>query len=133
MITGGDTNIEDIDLFGWEGSSDLLGRAERGLANYDIRVIGADPSASFAQERDLARRAVALVSVSVMIEGRFVGHDWLTANAIPVIWMASEQRGYDPRFYPQAYSYTLPLSFTGAELRNRSAEHTSELQSLMRH
>src|SRR3546814_19545686 len=97
MITGGDTNIEDIDLFGWEGSSDLLGRAERGLANYDIRVIGADPSASFAQERDLARRAVALVSVSVMIEGRFVGHDWLTANAIPVIWVASQQRGQDPR------------------------------------
>lgn len=111
-------HIEDIDLFVWEGSSDLLGRAERGLANYDIRVIGADPSASFTQERDPARRAVALVSVSVMIEGRFVGHDWLTANAIPVIWVASEERGYDPRFYPQAYSYTLPLSFTGAELRN---------------
>src|SRR3546814_14956259 len=34
------------------------------------------------------------------------------------MWVASEQRGYEPRFYPQAYSYTLPLSFTGAELRN---------------
>src|SRR3546814_11415247 len=97
MITVGNAHIEDIDLFVWEGSADLLGRAERGLANYDIRVIGADPSASFAQERDLARRAVALVSVAVMIEGRFVGHDWLTANAIPVIWVASEQRSEERR------------------------------------
>lgn len=112
------THVEDFDLFVWEGSTDLLGRAERCLTNYDVRVIRADPSMAFVQERDPTRRAVALVSVSVMTEGRFVGHDWLSANAIPVIWVASEERGYDPRFYPQAYSYTLPLSFTGAELRN---------------
>lgn len=112
------THVEDFDLFVWEGSSDLLGRAERCLTNHDVRVIRADPAMVFVQERDPTRRAVALVSVSVMTEGRFVGHDWLSANAIPVIWVASEERGYDPRFYPQAYSYTLPLSFTGAELRN---------------
>jgi len=111
---------EGFDLLVWEGASDLALRAERCLANHDVVVIRADHDMAFATRRDPARRVVALISVSVMGEGRFIGHDWLTAHAIPVIWVASEDRVYDPRFYPQDYSYTLPLSFTAAELRSLS-------------
>src|SRR5690606_36934029 len=83
----------------------------------DISIVRVEAGMSFPTQRDATRGAVALVSVSVMGDGRFIGHDWLTSHAIPVIWVASEERGYDPRFYPPAFSYTLPLSFSGAELR----------------
>ena len=38
-------------------------------------------------------------------------------QALPIIWVASEARGRDPRYYPPEYSYTLPLAFTTADLR----------------
>jgi DNA-binding NtrC family response regulator len=46
-----------------------------------------------------------------------MGQDWLKSHAVPVIWVASEERGHDSRFYPPAYSYTLPLTFSAVELR----------------
>lgn len=108
---------EDIDLYVWEGHSDIALRVDRYLANSDISVIRTDPSMTFPPHRDTTRRAVALVSVTVMGDARFMGQEWLKSHAVPVIWVASEERGHDPRFYPPAYSHTLPLSFTGAELR----------------
>ena len=60
---------------------------------------------------------MALVSVSVMGDNRFSGYDWLAVQALPIIWVASEARGRDPRYYPPEYSYTLPLAFTTADLR----------------
>lgn len=60
---------------------------------------------------------MGLVSVSVMGDARFAGFDWLATQGIPVIWVAGEERNHDPRYYAPAYSYTLPLAFTGAELR----------------
>jgi len=108
---------EDIDLYLWEGSSDLALRAERCLAETDITVIRIDPATALPPQRDPLRHAVALVSASVMGNTRFKGQDWIKANAVPVIWVASEERGHDPRFYPPTYAHTLPVGFSGAELR----------------
>lgn len=109
---------DDIDLYVWEGTSDLAIRADGCLLGSNINVIRADVAGKFRAHHDPARRTIALVSVSVMTGGRFIGSDWLRELAIPVIWVASEERGYDPRYYPSAYSYTLPLSFSCAELRS---------------
>lgn len=91
--------------------------AERALAGYEATVIHVDNSVALPPSRDAARPAVGLVSVSVMGDARFAGFDWLATQGIPVIWVAGEERNHDPRYYAPAYSYTLPLAFTGAELR----------------
>ena len=109
-------------LYVWEGSSDLVTRAERAMEPSSVAVMRVEPSLVLDAERHPTRHAVALVSVSVMAQGRFEQHQWLVEHAIPVIWVASEDRGYDPRFYPSAYSYTLPLSFSQAELRTLVAK-----------
>lgn len=106
-----------LDVYVWEGTSDIAFRAERFLSGYDATVMNMDAAAALPLARDASRPAVALVSVSVMGDTRFAGFDWLATQGIPVIWVASEDRNADPRYYPPAYSYTLPLSFTGAELR----------------
>lgn len=108
---------DGLDVYVWEGTSDIAFRTERALTGYDATVIHADASAtSLPQDRDRARLAVALVSVTIMGDARFSG-DWLATQGIPVIWVAGEERSHDPRYYPPEYSYTLPLGFTGAELR----------------
>ena len=103
---------EAFDVYVWEGASDIASRAERCLAGMDVSLVRADAGTAFPPPRDVTRRAVALVSVSVMGDKRFSGYDWLAAQGMPVIWVAAEARGRDPRFYPPEYSYTLPLTFT---------------------
>src|SRR5690606_27250237 len=110
---------DDFDLYVWEGVSDIAARAERCLAGMDVTVVRADAGTSFPPQRDMTRTAVALVSVSVMGDKRLSGHDWLASQGMPVIWVAAEARGNDPRFYPPEYSHTLPLMFTSAELRKQ--------------
>jgi len=108
---------DEIDLYVWEGTSDLYVRAVRGLEGYDVNVVRAGTGLAFPPHRAPQRVVVALVSVTVMGDARFSGHDWLAAHGIPVIWVAGEERGRDPRYYPPAYSHTLPLGFSAAELR----------------
>jgi len=110
---------DDFDLYVWEGSSEIAARAERCLAGMDVTVMRADAGTAFPPPRDVTRTAVALVSVSVMGDKRFSGYDWLASQGMPVIWVAAEVRGHDPRFYPPEYSHTLPLMFTSAELRKQ--------------
>ncbi len=108
---------EDIDLYIWEGKSDIALRIDHALAGTDIAVIRTDASMSFPPQRDATRVAIAVVSLTVMSDARFMGQDWLKSYAVPVIWVASEERGHDSRFFPPAYSYTLPLGFSAADLR----------------
>lgn len=104
-------------LYVWEGSSDLALRAERAMESTAVAVLRVEPGLRLDAAHYTTQHAVALVSVSVMADGVFDQHEWLVEHAIPVIWVASQERSYDPRFYPSAYSYTLPLSFSGADLR----------------
>lgn len=123
---------EAFDVYVWEGASDIASRAERCLAGMDVSLVRADAGTAFPPPRDVTRRAVALVSVSVMGDKRFSGHDWLAAQGMPVIWVAAEARGRDPRFYPPEYSYTLPLTFTSADLRKLLVELLGTLNRLDR-
>lgn len=109
-------------LYVWEGSSDLALRAEKAMHSTSVAVLRVDAGMRLDNSHYMTEHAVALVSVSVMADGIFDQHEWLVEHAIPVIWVASQERAYDPRFYPSAYSYTLPLSFSAAELRNLVAK-----------
>ncbi|MGB6008427.1 sigma 54-interacting transcriptional regulator [Castellaniella sp.] len=108
---------DTIDVFIWEGSSDIAPRIQQCLASTDIVAIRVDPATPMPPPQEPGRRAVAVISVSVIGDAHFTGQGWLRTEAVPVIWVAAEQRGQDTRFYPPAYSHTLPPSFTGAELR----------------
>jgi DNA-binding NtrC family response regulator len=123
---------DEFDLYVWEGTSDIASRAERCLAGMDVSLLRADAGTAFPPPRDPGRPAVALVSVSVMGDTRFSGYDWLAAQGLPVIWVASEARGRDPRYYPPEYSYTLPLSFTASDLRKLLFELLGTLDRLSR-
>ncbi len=123
---------DEFDVYVWEGTSDIASRAERCLAGMDVSLLRADAGTAFPPPRDLGRPAVALVSVSVMGDKRFSGYDWLAAQGLPVIWVAAEARGRDPRYYPPEYSYTLPLSFTTADLRKLLYELLGTLNQLNR-
>ncbi|ADP17761.1 sigma-54 interaction domain protein 2 [Achromobacter xylosoxidans A8] len=123
---------EEFDVYVWEGTSDIASRAERCLAGMDVSLLRADAGTAFPPPRDLTRPAVALVSVSVMGDKRFSGYDWLAAQGLPVIWVAAEARGRDPRYYPPEYSYTLPLTFTTADLRKLLYELLGTLNQLTR-
>ncbi|WP_333904557.1 sigma-54 factor interaction domain-containing protein, partial [Achromobacter insolitus] len=123
---------EEFDVYVWEGTSDIASRAERCLAGMDVSLLRADAGTAFPPPRDLARPAVALVSVSVMGDKRFSGYDWLAAQGMPVIWVAAEARGRDPRYYPPEYSYTLPLAFTPADLRKLLYQLLGTLNQLNR-
>ena len=108
---------ENLELYVWEGTSDIAARAERSLAGYDVTVVRADSGIAFPPPHDALRTAVALVSVSVMGDARFTGYDWLAEEGVPVIWVSQEDRERDPRYFPPAYSHTLSPSFSAAELR----------------
>lgn len=123
---------DEFDLYVWEGTSDIASRAERCLAGMDVTLVRADVGTAFPPPRDPGRPAVALVSVSVMGDNRFSGYDWLSAQAMPVIWVSAETRGRDPRYYPPEYSYTLPLSFTTADLRKLLYELLGTLEQFSR-
>ena len=110
-------NAASIDLYVWEGSSDLAPRVDQALSGYDVNIIHVSGPAISLPERDPTRTMLAVVSVTVVGDPRFGGQEWLSAQAVPVIWVAAETRGQDPRFYPPAYSHTLVAAFTGAELR----------------
>ncbi|MBP6623346.1 MAG: sigma-54-dependent Fis family transcriptional regulator, partial [Alcaligenes sp.] len=77
-------------LYVWEGSSDLVVRAERAMEPSEVAVMRVEPTVVLDAEHHPTRHAVALVSVSVMAQGRFEQHQWLVEHAIPVIWVASE-------------------------------------------
>ena len=111
-------NAANIDLYVWEGSSDFAARVDLALAGFDVHVVHVRGPDVLLPDRDPARLVLALVSVTMVGDASFSGQEWLSAQAVPVIWVAAETRGYDPRFYPPAYSHTLPASFTGAELRS---------------
>jgi DNA-binding NtrC family response regulator len=121
-----------FDVYVWEGATDIAARAERCLAGLDATLMRADAGTAFPPPRDPGRPAVALVSVSVMGDQRFSGYDWLSAQALPVIWVAAEARGRDPRYFPPAYSHILPPAFTAAELRKLLFELLGELERFER-
>jgi len=110
-------NAAEIDLYVWEGTTDIAHRVEQALSAYDVHIVVVNGPDVVLPPRSPGRTVLAVVSVSMVGDPRFTGQDWLSTQAVPVIWVAAEVRGQDARFYPPAYAHTLPAAFTGAELR----------------
>jgi hypothetical protein len=109
--------VPELDVYVWEGKSDIAERVARALANFDVDVIRAD---NIVVSRDIlsARLSVAVISVTVIDRPNFSVSDWQAGHGMPVIWVAAEARTTDPRVYPPEYSNILPADFTAAELRS---------------
>ncbi|SDE25943.1 sigma 54-interacting transcriptional regulator [Paraburkholderia lycopersici] len=110
------TPIDELDLYIWEGKTDIVERAARCMASLDVDVIRADDIA-ISPQRIAARASIAVVSVSVIDTGALVLREWQATYGMPVIWVGAVTRDNDPATYPAEYSYILPLDFTCAELR----------------
>src|SRR5690606_35758198 len=108
---------DNIDVFIWEGSSDIAPRIQQCLASTDIMAIRVDSTTPMPPPQEPGRRAWAVTSGSIIGDAPLTGQDWLHTGAVPVIWLPADQRGRATLFYPPAYSPSLPPSFTGAGLR----------------
>lgn len=108
--------LDDLDVYVWEGKSDIADRVAHCLASFDIDVIRAD-GVEISRERSQSRPSIAVVSVTVIDNARLNARDWQLGQGMPVIWVSAAPRERDPRVYPPEYSNILTLDFTGAELR----------------
>lgn len=120
--------FDDLDVYVWEGKSDIAERVAHCLASFDIEVIRADGS-EMPRERMQSRASIAVVSVTVIDSARQAVRDWQLGQGMPVIWVSAAPRERDPRSYPPEYSNILALDFTGAELRTLVFKLAGELKA----
>jgi DNA-binding NtrC family response regulator len=106
----------DFDVYVWEGKSDIVERIGACLGHLDVEVIRADGLDVTAEKRAQSS-SVAIISVSAIDQSNFTAPDWRSRHSMPVIWVAAEPRGIDPRVYPADYENILALDFSCAELR----------------
>ena len=108
---------DGLEIFVWEGKADIYERVTRCMSIFDVEVTRAD-GVDLARIRSSTRPAIGVISVTVIEGGVFSMKNWETAPGIPVIWVASEQRGQERGAVPPAYSHVLSPDFSGADLRN---------------
>ncbi|GGI53985.1 sigma-54-dependent Fis family transcriptional regulator [Oxalicibacterium solurbis] len=117
---------ENIDIYVWEGKSDIFDRIARCLVSADVDVIRADGMEPLP-EQVAQSTAIAIISVTVIDSSGFDAQDWQRTHGMPVIWVAEAPRAYDSRVYPPEYSHILMLDFTCAELRRQVFALAGEL------
>lgn len=118
---------ENIDIYVWEGKSDIYDRIVRCLVSSEVDVIRADGMDVLPEQPGLSP-SIAIISVTMIDGGRFNADDWQKAQGMPIIWVAEAPRAYDSRVYPPEYSHILMLDFTCAELRRLVFGLAGELQ-----
>ncbi|WP_225782907.1 sigma 54-interacting transcriptional regulator [Xenophilus sp. Marseille-Q4582] len=119
-------NLEELDLYVWEGKADIADRVARCMASFGVEVIRADgplPAGAGA-----SRAAVAIISVSAMQSPGFALATE-SMQGIPVIWVAGASRDHGAATYPPEYHHVLPYDFTGAELRAMVAKLARQLRA----
>jgi DNA-binding NtrC family response regulator len=120
--------IEELDIYVWEGTADIVERVMRCMASLDVEVIRAD-NMTPPPERDVSRATLAIISVSVIDGGSRVLHDWQARSGMPVIWVGAAPRERDAATYPPEYAHVLPLDFTCGELRGMVAKLVVQLRT----
>jgi DNA-binding NtrC family response regulator len=127
--------LDELDIYIWEGKTDIVDRVARCMASFEVEVIRADGIA-ISSERIASRPSIALMSVSVIDSGALSARDWETAHGMPVIWVGAAQRSTDPSTFPAEYSHILAVDFTCAELRGMVTKlvlqmraHTAQTQA----
>ncbi|WP_293781041.1 sigma-54 dependent transcriptional regulator [uncultured Oxalicibacterium sp.] len=118
---------DNLDIYVWEGKSDIFDRIARCLVSAEVDVIRAD---GMDQLGDLSptSASIAIISVTVIDRPGFNAQEWQRTHGMPVIWVAEAPRAYDSRVYPPEYSHILMLDFTCAELRRQVYTLAGELQ-----
>ncbi|MQR01395.1 sigma 54-interacting transcriptional regulator [Glaciimonas soli] len=119
---------ESLDIYVWEGNSDIAERISQCLASFDIEVIRAD-GMPVTRDQVSLRSSLAVISVTVIEHVEFSIDAWQKAHGMPVIWVAEVGRTANPRVYPIEYSHILMLDFTGAELRKLVFRLAAELHA----
>jgi len=119
---------ESLDIYVWEGSSDIADRISQCLASFDIEVIRAD-GLPVTRDQVSSRPSLAVISVTVIEHAEFSVDAWQKSHGMPVIWVAEVGRTANPRVYPVEYSHILMLDFTCAELRKLVFRLASELHA----
>ncbi|HTJ93904.1 MAG TPA: sigma-54 dependent transcriptional regulator [Pararobbsia sp.] len=109
--------IDELDIYVWEGKTDIVERVARCMASFEVEVIRAD-GIPISAERVASRPSLALMSVSVIDSGSLSARDWETAHGMPVVWVGAAARTTDPSMFPAEYSHILAVDFTCAELRS---------------
>ncbi len=120
-------DLQELDLYVWEGKADIMDRIVRCMASAEVEVIRAD-GLNMAETRNAARRAVSVLSVTV-IDSSGMGKAMESLQGMPVIWVASASRGGDARSYPPEYQHILPFDFSGAELRTMVNKLVQQLRA----
>ncbi len=119
---------ESLDIYVWEGNSDIAERISQCLASFDIEVIRAD-GMPVTRDQVSLRSSIAVISVTVIEHVEFSIDAWQKAHGMPVIWVAEVGRTANPRVYPMEYSHILMLDFTCAELRKLVFRLAAELHA----
>jgi DNA-binding NtrC family response regulator len=119
---------ENLDIYVWEGKSDIAERISRCLSNPEIGVIRAD-GMDLTQDQVTRVRSIAIISVTVIDSFGFNAQEWQKTHGMPVIWVSEAPRAYDSRVYPPEYSHILMLDFTCAELRRLVLRVAGELHA----
>lgn len=117
---------DNIDIYVWEGKSDIFDRVARCLASFDVEVIRAD-NMDPVQNQLSGSLSLAIISVTVIDRHGFNASDWQKTHGMPVIWVAEAARPYDSRVYPPEYSHILAFDFSGAELRRMVFQLAGEM------
>ena len=108
--------VDELDIYVWEGKSDIVERVARCMASFEVEVIRADGTA-ISPERIQSRPSLALMSVTVIDSGTVSARAWEATHGMPVVWVGAAARTSDPALYPAEYSHILAADFTCAELR----------------
>jgi DNA-binding NtrC family response regulator len=120
-------NLDEFNVYVWEGSSDVVDRVARCMASLDVEVVRADGT-QLPTDR-AAHRSIAIMSTTVMDSREGSIRDWEAAHGMPVIWVGAAPRGRNPAVYPADYSHILPLDFTCAELRGMVSKLVMQLRA----
>ncbi|MCP3021627.1 sigma 54-interacting transcriptional regulator [Cupriavidus basilensis] len=109
---------ESLEVYVWEGKSDIADRVSRFLSPLGVDVIRAGALEALPAEPRL-KPCVAVISVSVIGAAKFTALDWEAAHGMPVVWVAAPGRETDPGRFPAEYAHILADDFTGPDLRNQ--------------
>ena len=110
-------NLDELEIYVWEGSADIAERVERCMASLDVQVMRAD-GVVFSAVQDISNTAIAVISVSVLEGAQLTQQSIEGSYGMPVIWVAASGREREKKSgFAAEYSHVLPYDFTGAELR----------------
>jgi DNA-binding NtrC family response regulator len=108
--------IDGLDIYVWEGDTEIAEQVARCLARFDVDVIRVDES-GLRPAGDPNRIALAIVGASLPRGAGVTSEPWCLGDDLPVIWIG-DHASDPPHSKPGSGRMTrLPADFTNVELR----------------